>query len=83
MCNAAENDIHLTKEYYKDFLPTDLQWTVTEVDYDFTLYDLFRLVYQAEIMRKLNASLSGQKKWVLLNISFGNVLAVDGHRKEH
>lgn len=50
MSNAADNGIHLTKEYYKDFLPTDLQWTVDEIDSDFTLYDLFRLVYHAQLM---------------------------------
>ena len=50
MSNPASDGIHLTKEYYKDFLPTDLQWTVTKVDEDFTLYNLFRLVYRADQM---------------------------------
>ena len=49
MSNPASCGIHLTKEYYKDFLPTDLQWSVAKVDDDFTLYDLFRLVYQIDI----------------------------------
>lgn len=50
MGNAASNGIHLTKEYYKDFLQNDLQWTIDKIDDDFTLYDLFRLVYQVEVM---------------------------------
>lgn len=50
MSDLATNGIHLTKEYYKEFSPTDLQWNVTSVSDDFTLYDLFRLVYQIEIM---------------------------------
>lgn len=50
MSNPASDGIHLTKEYYKDFLPTDLQWNVTKIDDDFTLYDLFRLVYHANQM---------------------------------
>ena len=48
--NSQENGIHLSKIYYKDFLPTDLQWNVLEVDEDFTLYDLLRLVYHANHM---------------------------------
>lgn len=47
MNDPASDGIHLTKEYYKDFLPTDLQWAVSKIDDDFTLYDLFRLVYHA------------------------------------
>lgn len=50
MSDPATDGIHLTKDYYKDFLPTDLQWDVTSVSDDFTLYDLFRLVYQADLM---------------------------------
>lgn len=50
MSDLAINGIHLTKDYHKDFLPTDLQWNVTEIDDDFTLYDLFHLVYQASLM---------------------------------
>ena len=50
MSDISRDGIHLTKDYYKDFLPTDLQWTVTQVDRDFTLYDLFRLVNQADTM---------------------------------
>lgn len=50
MNDPATNGVHLTKEYYKDFLPTDLQWSVTKVDNDFTLYDLFRLVEHAQHM---------------------------------
>ncbi len=50
MSDLALTGIHLTKEYYKDFLPTDLQWNVTSVSDDFTLYDLFRLVYHADLM---------------------------------
>lgn len=51
MSDPAHDGIHLTKEYAREgFLPTDLQWTVTKVADDFTLYDLFRLVYQADIM---------------------------------
>ncbi len=41
----SQNGIHLTKEYYREFTPTDLQWNIEEVDGDFTLYDLFFLVY--------------------------------------
>lgn len=48
MSDPATNGIHLTKKYYKDFLPTDLQWDVTKIDDDFTLYDLFRLIYHAD-----------------------------------
>jgi hypothetical protein len=50
MSDPTTNGIHLTKDYYKDFLPTDLQWCVSKVDDDFTLYDLFRLVHHAEMM---------------------------------
>jgi len=50
MSDSVSDGIHLTKDYYKDFLPTDLQWTVTSVATDFTLYDLFRLVYHANHM---------------------------------
>ncbi len=50
MNNPAENGIHLTKDYYKDFQLTDLQWNVTKVDDDFTLYDLFRLAHHANLM---------------------------------
>lgn len=50
MSNPAKDGVHLTKEYYKDFLPTDMQWGVTHIDDDFTLYDLFRLVYCAQHM---------------------------------
>ena len=50
MSDPAIDGIHLTKKYYKDFSPTDLQWTVSKVDDDFTLYDLFRLVYHANLM---------------------------------
>jgi hypothetical protein len=54
MSDPATDGIHLTKEYARGneehmFIPTDLQWTVSEVAEDFTLYDLFRLVYQIEI----------------------------------
>jgi len=48
MSSPASDGIHLNKEYYKNFSPTDLQWTVDKVDDDFTLYDLFHLVYHAE-----------------------------------
>lgn len=50
MNNPSKDGIKLTKEYYKKFLPTDLKWNVTKITDDFTLYDLFRLVYQAEVM---------------------------------
>jgi len=50
MNDPSSNGVHLTKEYYKDFLPTDLQWEVSEVDDDFTLYDLFLLVNKAQEM---------------------------------
>lgn len=50
MSDVAKDGVHLTKEYYKDFLPTDLPWEVTNVDDDFTLYDLFRLVYHVDMM---------------------------------
>lgn len=42
--------ICLTKKYYKEFAPTDLQWEVAEIDDNFTLYDLFRLVYHANLI---------------------------------
>lgn len=44
------NGVHLTKKYYKYFLPTDLQWPIEKIDDDFTLYDLFMLVEYAHIM---------------------------------
>lgn len=47
MNDPSTYGIHLTKDYYKEFVPTDLQWTVTEVSDDFTLYDLFHLVHHA------------------------------------
>lgn len=50
MSDPSRDGIHLTKDYYKDFLPTDLQWTVTQVDRDFTLYDLFLIVHRADQM---------------------------------
>jgi len=50
MSDPSASGIHLTKDYYKDFLPTDLQWNVSKVDDNFTLYDLFRLIYHAEMM---------------------------------
>lgn len=50
MSDPAKDGIHLTKDYYREFLPTDLQWNVTKVDDDFTLYDLFRIVYHANLM---------------------------------
>jgi len=50
MSDPSINGIHLTREYYKDFIPTDLQWDVSEIDKNFTLYDLFRLVYAANTM---------------------------------
>lgn len=50
MNDPATNGIYLTKNYYQDFSPTDLQWTVAKVANDFTLYDLFRLVCQIQIM---------------------------------
>ena len=50
MSDLATDGIHLTKKYYKDFLPTDLQWNVTSIADNFTLYDIFMLVYQAEIV---------------------------------
>jgi hypothetical protein len=50
MSDVSTNGIHLTREYYKDFLPTDLQWEVSKIDDDFTLYDLFRLVHHADLM---------------------------------
>lgn len=49
MSDKAINGIHLTKDYYKDFMPSDLQWNVSEVANDFTLYDLFFLVYRMEL----------------------------------
>ncbi len=50
MSDPSVNGIILTKDYYKDFLPTDLQWPVTKIDDDFTLYDLFVLINHAETM---------------------------------
>lgn len=50
MSDPAINGIHLTKDYYKDFLPTDLQWNITEIDEDFTLYDLFMIIDHAQQM---------------------------------
>ena len=35
----SEHGIHLTKDYYKEFSPTDLQWNVEEVAAHFTPYD--------------------------------------------
>lgn len=49
MSDKAFNGIHLTRDYYKDFMPPDLQWNVSEVADDFTLYDLFFLVYRMEL----------------------------------
>lgn len=63
MNDPALNGIHLTKDYYKDFLPTDLQWDVTKVDDDFTLYDLFRLVHHAELMIPNIAATMGMLKF--------------------
>jgi len=49
MSNPADNGIHLTKGYFrKNFQLSDFQWSITKVDDDFTLYDLFRLVNFAE-----------------------------------
>ena len=45
--DLIDHNIHLTKKYAKGgFVPADLQWPVAEVAEDFTLYDLFRLIYQ-------------------------------------
>ena len=50
MSDVSTDGVHLTKDYYRDFLPTDLQWEVSEIDDNFTLYDLFRLVHHANLM---------------------------------
>lgn len=49
MSDHASDGIHLTKNYHAEFMPSDLQWNVTEVADDFTLYDLFFLVYRMEL----------------------------------
>jgi len=49
MSDHASDGIHLTKNYYEEFMPSDLQWNVSEVADDFTLYDLFFLVYRMEL----------------------------------
>ncbi len=50
MSNPALDGIHLTKKYAlmmgtNRFQPSDLQWPVTKVAEDFTLHDLFLLIY--------------------------------------
>ncbi|KKN98852.1 hypothetical protein LCGC14_0140930 [marine sediment metagenome] len=50
MSDKTSDGIHLTKDYYKDFMPSDLQWEVSKVADDFTLYDLFFLVYRMELI---------------------------------
>ena len=50
MNDGASDGIYLTKNYYKEFLPTDLQWDVSKVDEDFTLYDLFVLVKHIDLV---------------------------------
>ena len=41
--------VHLTKQYHREhFQPSDFQWSVTKIDDDFTLYDIFKLIALAE-----------------------------------
>lgn len=41
--------VHLSKQYHREhFGPSDFQWSVTKIDDDFTLYDVFKLVALAE-----------------------------------
>lgn len=63
MSDTESRGIHLTKEYYKDFLPTDLQWEILEIDDDFTMYDLFRLVYHANFMIPNLSAIMGMPKF--------------------
>lgn len=45
------DNINLTKEYAREeFVPSDLQWQMDEIAENFTLYDLFCLVYRAEVL---------------------------------
>lgn len=44
MSDPSSDGIHLTKNYHESFSPTDLQWEVSKIDNDFTLYDLFVLI---------------------------------------
>lgn len=59
MNDPSKDGIVLTKKYARgEFIPTDLQWGVVEVARDFTLYDLFLLVKQADdMMPHLSATL--------------------------
>ncbi len=51
MSDAASEGIKITKEYCKNgFVPSDLQWEISEIDENITLYDVFRLVYQINIL---------------------------------
>lgn len=51
MDDPSKHEVHLTKEYTRGrFRPSDLQWPVTEVADDFTLYDLFLLIKFADTM---------------------------------
>jgi hypothetical protein len=51
MSDHTSDGIHLTKEYAREeFIPYDLQWNVSEIANDFTLYDLFCLVYKANLI---------------------------------
>lgn len=51
MNDTLKHEVHLTKEYARGrFRPSDLQWPVTEVANDFTLYDLFLLIKFADTM---------------------------------
>lgn len=48
MSDSAMDSIYLTKKYSREeFLPTDLWREISKIDDDFTLYDLFRLVWRA------------------------------------
>ena len=49
MSDPSTHGVHLTKRYHKDeFGPSDFQWSVTKIDDDFTLYDVFKLISLAE-----------------------------------
>lgn len=64
MNDPAIEGITITKEYcINGFVPNDLQWNVVDIDGDVTLYDIFRLVYQAEIMVPGIAVVFGMSKF--------------------
>jgi hypothetical protein len=51
MNDPSTEGIKITKEYCKNgFVPSDLQWEISSIDENVTLYDVFRLVYQINIL---------------------------------